>query len=122
MSSSAANVLGKVYSLPGHRLHLEADNALPLDSGQRLAPLTIAYQTYGELNATRSNAVLVCHALTGDQYVAEKHPITGRPGWWSLMVGPGRPIDTDRFCVICVNVLGGCLGTTGPRDVNPATG
>ncbi|HKY94130.1 MAG TPA: homoserine O-acetyltransferase [Kiloniellales bacterium] len=122
MSSLAATALSKVDSLPGHRLHLGPAAALPLDSGQRLAPLTLAYQTYGALNAQRSNAILVCHALTADQYVAEKHPIHGRPGWWALMVGPGRPLDTDRFCIICVNVLGGCLGTTGPRDINPSTG
>jgi homoserine O-acetyltransferase len=95
---------------------------LRLDGGAEIAPLTIAYQTYGTLNADRSNAVLVCHALTGDQHVANVHPVTGKPGWWSVMVGPGRPIDTDRFYVICSNVVGGCLGTTGPAAVNPATG
>ena len=71
------------------------------------------------LNAARSNAVLLCHALTGDQYVAERQPLTGKPGWWENMVGPGLPIDTDRFFVICSNVLGGCMGSTGPRSVNP---
>ena len=71
-------------------------------------------RTYGTLNAARSNAVLVCHALTGDQYVAEDHPITGKPGWWDPVVGPGRPVDTNRFFVICPNVLGGCMGSTGP--------
>ena len=60
--------------------------------------------------------MLVCHALTGDQYVAETHPLTGKPGWWEMVVGPGRPIDTDRFFVICANVLGGCMGSTGPRS------
>ncbi|HEX2255348.1 MAG TPA: homoserine O-acetyltransferase, partial [Afifellaceae bacterium] len=80
-----------------------------------------AYQTYGELNADRSNAVLICHALTGDQHVASLHPVTGKPGWWSLMVGPGRPIDTERYFVVCANVLGGCMGTTGPASVNPET-
>ncbi len=109
-------------SLPGQRLLLGADRPLPLDSGLALSPVTIAYQTYGELNADKSNAILVCHALTGDQFVAETHPLTGRPGWWSLMVGPGRPIDTERFFVICANVLGGCMGTTGPREPNPASG
>ena len=87
-----------------------------------LGPFTIAYQTYGTLNAERSNAVLICHALTGDQYVANPHPVTGKPGWWETMVGPGRPIDTDRYFVICANVLGGCMGTTGPASTNPATG
>jgi homoserine O-acetyltransferase/O-succinyltransferase len=87
-----------------------------------LAPWQVAYQTYGTLNAARSNAVLVCHALTGDQHVANVHPVTQKPGWWTLMVGPGRPIDTDRFFVICANVLGGCMGTTGPASTDPATG
>ena len=109
-------------ALPGKRLVLEGPGCLALDSGLSLDHLTVAYQTYGTLNADKSNAVLVFHALTGDQYVAEQHPITGRPGWWTLMVGPGRPIDTDRFFVICANVLGGCMGTTGPRAPNPETG
>lgn len=95
---------------------------LRLDSGKALSPFTIAYETYGRLNADRSNAVLVCHALTGDQFVASTNPATGKPGWWPMMVGPGKPIDTDRFFVICQNVIGGCMGTTGPMDINPATG
>lgn len=98
------------------------DQPLKMDSGALIAPLTIAYQTYGELNADKSNAVLVCHALTGDQHVANEHPVTGKSGWWETMVGPGRPIDTDRFFVICTNVVGGCMGTTGPMSTNPATG
>ncbi len=84
--------------------------------------MDVAYQTYGTLNAARSNAILVCHALTGDQYLAERHPITGKPGWWEAVVGPGLPIDIDRYFVICTNVLGSCLGSTGPRSVNPTTG
>jgi len=98
------------------------DEPLPLDCGVELAPFQIAYQTYGELNAQRSNAVLVCHALTGDQHVASRHPVTGAKGWWETMIGPGRPIDTNRFFVICSNVLGACMGTTGPASTNPATG
>jgi homoserine O-acetyltransferase len=109
-------------ALPGHRLDVPAATPLKLDCGIDLAPFTIAYQTYGTLNADKSNAILVCHALTGDQFVAETHPVTGRPGWWEDMVGPGLTLDTSRFFVICVNVLGGCMGTTGPRDINPATG
>src|SRR6187402_1692941 len=89
---------------------------LPLDSGQRLERVTVAYETYGELAADRSNAVLVHHALTGDQHLASPHPITGKPGWWSHSVGPGKPIDTDRFHVICANVVGGCMGSTGPAS------
>ena len=90
------------------------DEPLLLDSGHRLDHLQIAYQTYGTLDRNRANAILVCHALTGDQHVASIHPVTGKPGWWSDMVGPGKPIDTDRYFVICSNVLGGCMGTTGP--------
>ena len=81
--------------------------------------MELAFETYGELNADRSNAILLCHALTGDQYVASPHPITGKPGWWELMVGPGKPLDTDRYFVVCINVLGGCMGSSGPRDLDP---
>jgi len=98
------------------------DRPLVLDSGRELAPLTIAYMTYGALNAAKSNVVLVCHALSLDQFVAGRHPVTGKPGWWETMVGPGKPIDTDRFFVICANVIGGCMGTTGPAETDPATG
>jgi homoserine O-acetyltransferase len=98
------------------------DTPLMLDCGVGLGPFTLAYQTYGSLNAERSNAILVCHALTGDQYMAGIHPVTGKPGWWSEMVGPGLPLDTDRYFVLCVNVLGGCMGSTGPKSVNPASG
>jgi homoserine O-acetyltransferase len=97
------------------------DRPLVLDSGHRIDFLQIAYQTYGELNRDLSNAVLICHALTGDQHVANDNPVTGKPGWWSLMVGPGLPIDTDRYFVICSNVVGGCMGTTGPASTNPST-
>ncbi len=93
-----------------------------LECGTVLPELHVAYQTYGTLNAERSNAVLVCHALTGDQYVAEPQPMTGKPGWWHHVVGPGRPVDTDRFFVICANVLGGCMGSTGPRSLKPDGG
>ncbi|HQT63011.1 MAG: homoserine O-acetyltransferase [Acidocella sp. 20-57-95] len=92
------------------------DDGLTLDCGRHLNKLTVAYRTYGSLNAARSNAVLICHALTGDQYVAEPHPITGKPGWWEAIVGPGRPVDTDKYFVVCANVLGGCMGSTGPRS------
>ena len=92
------------------------EQGLALDCGAAIAPLTVAFRTYGTLDAVRGNAVLVCHALTGDQYVAETHPVTGKPGWWEAVVGPGKPVDTDRFFVICANVLGGCMGTTGPRE------
>ena len=96
-----------------------ADQPLKMDAGVDLKPFQIAYQTYGTLNAAKSNAILICHALTGDQHVANVHPITGKPGWWEVMVGPGKPIDTDRYFVIASNVLGGCMGTTGPASINP---
>ncbi len=99
-----------------------ADQPLRLDAGVALSPFQVAYQSYGSLNADRSNAVLVCHALTGDQHVFNRHPITGKPGWWEIMVGPGKPIDTNRYYVICINVLGGCLGTSGPASTDPRTG
>ena len=91
------------------------DRPLKLDSGIELSPFQIAYKTYGQLNAPRSNAVLICHALTGDQHVASVHPVTGKNGWWETMVGPGKPIDTERYFVICSNVVGGCMGSSGPR-------
>jgi homoserine O-acetyltransferase len=98
------------------------DKPLKLDAGVELSPFQIAYKTYGALNAARSNAVMICHALTGDQHVASTHPVTGKPGWWETMVGPGRPIDTERYFVICVNVMGACMGTSGPSSSNPLTG
>ncbi|MEN3975002.1 homoserine O-acetyltransferase [Emcibacter sp. SYSU 3D8] len=104
----------------GSVLRLEAV-PFRLVSGTELPEVTVAYQAYGTLNADKSNAVLVCHALTGDQHVANPHPITGKEGWWASAVGPGKIIDTNRFYVICANVLGGCLGTTGPKEINPAT-
>ena len=96
---------------------LTLPDPLPLDGGGTLAEARIAYETYGELAPDRSNAILLCHALTGDQYVASNHPLTGKPGWWERMVGPGKPIDTDRYHVICANVIGSCLGSTGPASI-----
>jgi homoserine O-acetyltransferase len=95
------------------------DEGIALECGVTLDSHTVAYRTYGTLNAAKTNAILVCHALTLDQYVAETHPITGKPGWWEEVVGPGRPVDTNRFFVICANVLGGCMGSTGPLDAKP---
>ena len=103
-------------------LRFGADRPLKLDAGVVLSPFQIAYQTYGTLNEAKSNAVLVCHALTGDQHVANTNPVTGKPGWWEVLIGPGKIIDTNRFFVICSNVIGGCLGSTGPASTNPATG
>jgi len=95
---------------------------LRLSCGADIADYELVYETYGTLNADRSNAVLVCHALTGDQFVAGANPVTGRPAWWPRIVGPGRPIDTNRFYVICANVLGGSMGTTGPASPRPPRG
>ena len=100
---------------------LSCEESLLLDSGKSINKFQIAYQTYGELNSNKDNAILICHALTGDQFPAEESPITKKNGWWDLMVGPNRPIDTNKYFVICSNVLGGCVGTTGPNDINPET-
>jgi homoserine O-acetyltransferase len=116
-----AEPMGQVDEPSSPVARFSADEPLVMDAGVALAPWQIAYQTYGRLNADRSNAVLICHALTGDQHVANVHPVTGKPGWWETMVGPGKPFDTDRFFVICSNVIGGCMGTTGPASTNPAT-
>ena len=99
-----------------HSQTLTLSASLPLDGGGELTRVELAFETYGELNADRSNAILLCHALTGDQYVASPHPITGKPGWWERMVGPGKPIDTNRFHIICANVIGSCMGSTGPAS------
>jgi len=101
---------------------LSTSQPLALDGGGKLAPLTIAYKTYGRLSPRRDNAVLVCHALTGDQHLASQNPVTGKNGWWARMVGPGKPIDTDRYFVICPNVIGGCMGSTGPGFIEAETG
>ncbi|MCA9062824.1 MAG: homoserine O-acetyltransferase [Planctomycetaceae bacterium] len=101
----------------------EQPRPLQLACGAELGPITVAYETYGELNADRSNAVFVCHALTGDAHAAGYHdPNDRKPGWWDGFIGPGKGLDTDQYFVICANVLGGCQGTTGPGAVNPATG
>jgi homoserine O-acetyltransferase len=99
------------------------DEPMQLDSGERLGPVTIAYETYGRLNADCSNAILICHALSGDSHVAGYYtPQDSAPGWWDDCVGPGKAFDTDRYCVICSNVIGGCSGSTGPSSINPRTG
>jgi homoserine O-acetyltransferase len=101
----------KIFNLP---------DSLLLESGAVLAPVTLAYETYGELSPEKDNAVLVCHALTGDAHVAGYHSEEDRkPGWWDIMVGPGKPLDTTRYFVLCSNVIGGCMGSTGPASANP---
>jgi homoserine O-acetyltransferase/O-succinyltransferase len=93
-----------------------------LDNGQKIGPVTLAYETYGQLNAEKSNAILILHALTGDAHVAGYHDGDKIPGWWDDMVGPGKAFDTDRYFIICSNILGGCKGSTGPASLNPITG
>ncbi len=101
----------------------EQPNPLVLESGQTLGPITVAYQTYGTLSPRKDNAIFVCHALTGDAHVAGRHNSEEKkPGWWNEFIGPGKAIDTNRYFVICANVLGGCQGTTGPSSLNPETG
>jgi homoserine O-acetyltransferase len=96
---------------------------LKLVAGATLGPIRVAYETYGELSAARDNAIFVCHALTGDAHVAGLHSETDRkPGWWDELVGPGKGLDTNRYFVICANILGGCQGTTGPNSIDPQTG
>lgn len=102
--------------------HVTLPGPLRLDGGVLLSPVEIAYETYGTLGEDGGNAILICHALTGDHHVASPHPVTGKPGWWTRMVGPGKPIDPERHFIICANVLGSCMGTSGPATVNPATG
>ncbi len=106
----------------GKVVELGRETPLMLDCGVELGPFNVAFQTFGEINAERSNAVLVCHALSGDQHVAGAHPVTGGRGWWDNMVGAGKPLDTERYYVICANVLGGCMGTAGPNQIDPKTG
>ena len=95
------------------------DTEFKLDSGLILNNFEIAFKTFGNLNAKKNNAILICHALTGDQYVSGINPLTKKEGWWSRMVGPNKPIDTNKFFIICSNVLGGCAGTSGPKEINP---
>ncbi len=97
-------------------------DSIPLDCGATLAPVEVAYESWGELNASRTNAILLLHAFSGDAHAAGVHAESGRTGWWDNMVGPGKAFDTDKYFVFCSNVLGGCMGTTGPASINPATG
>lgn len=112
--------LGRVHT---QRVVLfDEDDPLVLTGGARLSPVEVAYETYGELDDGGTNAVVVCHALTGDAHAAGHHGDPERRGWWDTLIGPGKPVDTDRFFVVSSNLLGGCQGTTGPRSVDPRTG
>lgn len=120
------SIITTIYSDGGiglvQRQAMTWDEPLPLDCGDTLAPLTLAYETYGTLNAERDNAILLLHALSGDAHAAGRHTPTDRkPGWWDDMVGPDRPFDTNQYYIICSNVLGGCQGSTGPSSSNPET-
>ena len=98
------------------------DDHFILESGKSLEKITVAYETYGELNNEKNNAILVCHALTGDAHAAGWHDGDKKPGWWEIIIGPGKVLDTEKYFIICSNVLGGCKGTTGPSSINPLTG
>jgi len=113
-------IKGSVGTVITHFYH--HPSPLVLESGDSLPSLTIAYETYGKLNRERNNAILICHALSGDAHVAGFHEGEDKPGWWDTVVGPGKAFDTDRYFVICSNVIGGCKGSTGPSSENPATG
>ena len=102
--------------------YLDIKEPIQLDSGKTLNNVTVAYETYGELNKEKSNAILICHALTGDAHAAGWHEGDRKPGWWEIVIGPGKAIDTEKYFIICSNVLGGCKGTTGPSSINPKTG
>ncbi len=104
-----------------HVRYLTFDEPLELELDQSIPEVTVAYEFYGKLNAARDNAILICHALSGDSHVA-RHDADDEPGWWDIAVGPGKAIDTDRYFVICPNALGGCRGTTGPNSTDPRTG
>jgi len=127
MPLSATSAMNKDRSVgivkTRHWRFAEPPDRLQLRCGARLGPIDVAYETYGKLTPRRDNAILLCHALSGDAHVAGKHfPDDAKPGWWHIMVGPGKPIDTRRYFVICSNCIGGCNGSTGPSSVNPETG
>ncbi|MEJ2689627.1 MAG: homoserine O-acetyltransferase [Deltaproteobacteria bacterium] len=116
-SNSVGNVKKQFFSFA------EPPDLMPLDSGARLGPVTLAYETVGILNSERSNAVLILHALSGDSHMAGYYSESdAKPGWWDIMVGPGKGIDTDKYFVLCVNILGSCMGSTGPSSICPVTG
>ena len=106
----------------GQVVDITPDTPFRFECGAQVATITQAYQTYGTLNVDKSNAILICHGLTGDQYIVGPHPVTGKPGWWEDLVGAGRVFDTNRYYIIVANVIGGCMGSLGPKSINPATG
>lgn len=106
----------------GLLMDITPDEPFCFDCGAAMDSITLAYQTYGTLNAERSNVILLCHGLTGDQYLVGPHPVTGKPGWWEDIVGPGKVLDPEKYFLITTNIIGGCMGSTGPKSINPATG
>ncbi len=112
----------KYFVEPRYYTFAHPPRELILKSGEKLGPITLAYETYGEPDAQKSNAILIFHALTGDAHAAGWHKGDKKPGWWDTMIGPGKAFDTNRYFVICANVIGGCKGSTGPASINPATG
>lgn len=102
--------------------YLHIEEPIKLESGKTIEDVTVAYETYGKLNKEKSNAILICHALTGDSHAAGWHKGDRKPGWWEIVIGPGKALDTEKYFIICSNVLGGCMGTTGPSSINPKTG
>ncbi|HSO08857.1 MAG TPA: homoserine O-acetyltransferase [Desulfoprunum sp.] len=127
MTAATAQSVPASNSIVEKRYHRFADPPDPmvLESGARLGPVTVAYETWGRLNEGRDNAILVAHAFSGDSHAAGRYPgetQDDKPGWWDFLIGPGKGIDTDRYFVVCANILGSCMGTTGPSSMNPATG
>jgi homoserine O-acetyltransferase/O-succinyltransferase len=117
--SESAGSVGKV--IPQTLEVATPENPLKLQYGETLNHVTVTYETYGELNTAKDNAILICHALTGSAHAAGVYNGEGVPGWWDPLIGPGKPVDTDKYFVVCSNILGGCYGTTGPTSINPAT-
>lgn len=123
MNPAPADAAASVGQVATQRVVLFAkDDPLVLESGATLGPVEVAFETYGALNADRTNAVFICHALTGDAHAAGHHGDPDRIGWWDNIIGPGKPVDTERYFVVCANLLGGCQGTTGPSSADPRTG
>src|SRR4030042_1737145 len=120
LDTRASNSVGLVQTKYFH--FALPPNELILESGEKLGPITVAYETYGKPNDQRSNAILILHALSGDAHAAGSHRGEENPGWWDSMIGPGRAFDTNKYFIICSNVLGGCRGTTRPPRVNPGPG
>jgi len=115
------NAVGNVGTVETKYYTFSEPECLTLESGEKLEPVTLAYETYGKLNKRKSNAILVLHALSGDAHAAGFHKGDRRPGWWDSMIGPGKALDTEKYFVICSNVIGGCKGSTGPSSINPKT-